>query len=157
MDVSAYVRNAQQHCEELLEELGALGLESLAHQCSEIGEAGARLYFDKYHDLMCQYAGKTPAQRRKFRASSKLDDTAWSVFVLGALYHAQCAVALMLAVETAEFAWPGPYRRATERVALTAHQMLAEWPPLWPYEDLPDPFDGEASSGSAPLDDTPGM
>jgi len=145
MDVSAYTRNAQQHCEELLEELEALGLDELARRCAEIGEDDVLRYYDQFHEPMCRYAGYTPAQRRKFRSGSTLDDAAWSVFVLGALYHASCAAALMRAVENAEYAWPGPYRRATERLGLTAHRLLTEWPRPWPLEGVPDPFDPEAS------------
>lgn len=145
MDLSAYIRNARLQCEELIEELEELGLDQLSDDCRAAGKQQIRLYFYESWKPMTEYAGLQPARRRSYRAKTDLDDRNWAAFVLGALHHLQCGLALMYAAEDAALGRGGPYRAASQRAAESANRMLGEWPPLWPFEDVPDPFDDEAS------------
>ena len=138
MDLDAYERATEQHCGELQKEIESYGLDRLQALCGQMGGDNFRSHIDANAPLMAEYIRRTPSERKKLHRY--LPEGERAIFVLGCLYLARCGHALLQQVCQCGLTAGPSYRMISGQAAQASKRLRDDWPTLWPYEDVEDPF-----------------
>lgn len=134
----------------LLEE----GAEALRQSCSDLGEAAVRRTLELHRESIADLL-HTPKNRRGPAIRRHPAGRERHAFLIASAYTVRCGSALLdLATRYGFSAGTGIPKSMMLLQAATVAQLLRQnFPPLWPFDDLPDPFAGPWPAAN---DDDPG-
>lgn len=144
MEIDRYTAEAHRHLVPFVEALAAEGMADLARSLSALGSEGAHALSDRRPNLVHDLAIAKPREWPNLLAGID-DPQERHGYLLLACYrlrlgYAWLTCAAARAADTSVRVHP---LTMTMRAAEAAEEFLAGPPTLWPFEDYPDPLQGE--------------
>ncbi len=123
----------------LLEE----GVEALRQSCADLGEAAVRRTLEQHRESIADLL-HTPKHRRGPAIRQHPAGRERHAFLIASAYTVRCgSILLDLATRYGFSAGTRmPKSMMLLQAAVVAQQLQKNFPPLWPFDDLPDPFSG---------------